>query len=79
MENTQSAFLSDPKVAKRYDVHPRTLYRWDDDPEVEFPKPHYIGRRKYRSVAELEQWERKRAAGKRRRDDEVTQPAETAG
>jgi hypothetical protein len=55
--------MPDPVVARqRYRVDPRTLYRWDRQPELNFPKAVVINRRKYRRVAELESWERERAA-----------------
>jgi len=52
--------LPDPRVALRYHVSPRTLYRWDEQPELGFPKPIRINRRKYRRVKQLEIWERQR-------------------
>lgn len=54
--------LPDPLVAQRYDVTARTLYRWDDQPKLNFPKPIRINGRKYRSVRDLENWERQRVA-----------------
>jgi predicted DNA-binding transcriptional regulator AlpA len=54
--------LPDPQVCRRYSVTPMTLWRWDHDEALGFPKPIRINRRKYRDVAELEAWERKRAA-----------------
>ena len=55
--------LPDPVVARqRYRVDPRTLYRWDKQPELNFPKPIVINRRKYRYRHQLEAWERQRAA-----------------
>jgi predicted DNA-binding transcriptional regulator AlpA len=50
--------LPDPQVWKRYGVTAMTLYRWDHNPALNFPKPVVIGRRKYRDEAELELWER---------------------
>jgi len=55
-------YLPDPQVAKRYGVSSMTLWRWDHDPHISFPKPIRINRRKYRDEAELEAWERSRAA-----------------
>jgi predicted DNA-binding transcriptional regulator AlpA len=55
-------YLPDPQVCQRYGVSAMTLWRWDHDPRVNFPKPIRINRRKYRDEAELEAWERKRAA-----------------
>jgi len=46
-------------VAQRYHVCPRTLARWDLDPDLGFPPPVVIRRRRYRSLAELEAWDAK--------------------
>jgi predicted DNA-binding transcriptional regulator AlpA len=35
-----------------------TGWRWENDPELNFPKPYYIGRFKYFAEDELEAWER---------------------
>jgi hypothetical protein len=52
--------LPDPQVARRYNVVPRTLYRWDAQPALGFPKPLRINGRKYRRIEQLENWERQR-------------------
>jgi predicted DNA-binding transcriptional regulator AlpA len=54
--------LPDPQVAARYGINPRTLYRWDEQPTLGFPRPLRINHRKYRRIAELESWERSRVA-----------------
>jgi hypothetical protein len=61
--------LSDPEyigsrqVKRRYgDVSDMALWRWLHNPKVNFPKPTIINRRRYWRVAELEAWERRRAA-----------------
>ena len=58
----ETRYLPDPQVAKRYGVSSMTLWRWDRDPRVNFPKPIRIHRRKYRDVAELIAWEAARAS-----------------
>jgi len=40
----EDGWLADSKVARRYDVHPRTLPRWDLQVELQFPKPRYVKR-----------------------------------
>ena len=57
------ALLSDPQVAKRYQVDPRTIKRWDEDSDLKFPPAAYINGRKYRDVAALDAWDKWRAAG----------------
>jgi hypothetical protein len=56
-----SGLLPDSQVAQRYKVDPRTIARWDQRPELDFPRPVRINTRKYRSIEALELWERKRA------------------
>ena len=46
-----------PKVAERYGVHVRTIERWIEDPELQFPRPVYIRRRRYIKADELRAWE----------------------
>jgi predicted DNA-binding transcriptional regulator AlpA len=53
--------LPDSHVAKRYGVSHMTLWRWDHDPGLNFPKPIRIKNRKYRDEDELERFERERA------------------
>lgn len=38
-----------------------TLWRWLNDPEMDFPKPVYIGKRRYWREAELAEWLKARA------------------
>jgi lipopolysaccharide export system protein LptC len=55
--------LSTPRVAARYDVSTRTIERWEEDEDLEFPEPDLrIYKRKYWKVKTLERWERARAA-----------------
>jgi hypothetical protein len=53
--------LPDRKVAERYDVAVRTLERWDAIPDLGFPPPVYIRRRRYRVIAKLDEWDRRNA------------------
>jgi hypothetical protein len=55
-----SGLLPDSQVAQRHKVDPRTIARWDQRPELDFPKPFRINNRKYRSIEQLEIWERAR-------------------
>lgn len=50
--------LPDRLVAERYDCTVRTLERWDEKPELGFPSPVYVRRRKFRELSKLEAWER---------------------
>jgi DNA-binding transcriptional MerR regulator len=53
--------IPDREVAERYGVVARTLRRWEENPELGFPKALLINRRKYRDEDELIAWERARA------------------
>jgi hypothetical protein len=43
-------------VYQRHDFADATLARWDDDPNMNFPKPILINGRKHRRVCEIEAW-----------------------
>jgi len=38
------------------DVNAMTLHRWLNNPDLNFPKPHYIGRRRYWREADIIAW-----------------------
>ncbi len=46
-------------VAKRYGRHVRSIERWIDDPQLDFPRPITIRRRRYILAAELLAWEQR--------------------
>jgi excisionase family DNA binding protein len=46
-----------PKVAERFGVHVRTIERWIEDTDLQFPRPVYIRRRRYIKADELRAWE----------------------
>lgn len=50
-----------PKVRKRYGISEMTMWRWENNPSVEFPSPIVINRRKFYRVDELSVWEAKRS------------------
>ena len=52
--------VPDPEVCGRYGVSAMTLWRWDQDQNLNFPKPVRIRRRKYRDAAELDAFDRAR-------------------
>ena len=54
---SKPGLVPDRLVAERYDVTVRTLERWDATPGLEFPKPVYIRRRRFREVSELDRWD----------------------
>lgn len=56
--------LPDSKARKRYGVSEMTFWRWDRNPDLGFPAPVIINRRKYRRLSDLRAWEAARAARK---------------
>jgi predicted DNA-binding transcriptional regulator AlpA len=57
MSSTSSSrkLVPTPKVCHRYgDVSPSTVWRWEHDPEMNFPKPVRIKGRKYWRESELD-------------------------
>ena len=60
----EGKLIPDRLVALRYDVHVRTLARWDATPGLGFPAPIYIRRRRYREIEKLDRvGQRQRAQG----------------
>jgi predicted DNA-binding transcriptional regulator AlpA len=53
-------WLPDPKVCERYKISSMTLWRWDHDPELNFPKAIRIRGRKFRRLGELRAWDAER-------------------
>jgi hypothetical protein len=52
--------IPDKLVALRYSVCLRTLWRWDRDPRLGFPRAVVIRGRKYRKEHELDAFDRAR-------------------
>jgi hypothetical protein len=50
----EKRLLPDDKVCDRYSISLMTLWRWDRDPELNFPKAIRIRGRKYRDEGELD-------------------------
>ena len=70
--------LPDPAVAKRYGVHPFTLRRWDENPELGFPPVIMVNGRRYREIAKLDAWDRKNSREAATRRVGLTPPAPEA-
>jgi hypothetical protein len=62
MKDKSKRLLPDSKVCERYGVVPYTLWRWDHDPESDFPRAIRINGRKYRVEDELDEFDARRAA-----------------
>ena len=57
-----SQLLPTRLVCKRYGVSDRTISRWERDPDLQFPQPVTINKRKYYPEAALTAFDRDRAA-----------------
>ncbi|CDX22099.1 conserved hypothetical protein [Mesorhizobium plurifarium] len=55
-------YIPAPKVLERYHISDMSLHRWLKNPELNFPKPLVINRRRYFLETDLIAWERARAA-----------------
>lgn len=55
-------YLTAPQVRQWYNVTDMTIWRWLKNPELQFPTPTVINRRRYWRERELVEWERKQAA-----------------
>jgi predicted DNA-binding transcriptional regulator AlpA len=60
----EDAYLPAKTVRARYSVSFMSIHRWLHDPELNFPKPIYIGRYRYWRLRDLVAWERGRAASR---------------
>lgn len=56
-------YMTTAEVCGRYSVTDMTLWRWSKRPELNFPKPLMIARRRYYRVADLVRWENEQAEG----------------
>jgi hypothetical protein len=71
----KSVLLPDPLVAKRYNVHPHTLRRWDDNPALGFPPVVMVNSRRYREAEKLDAWDRKNSREAATRRAGLTPPS----
>jgi predicted DNA-binding transcriptional regulator AlpA len=53
-KETRDELVPDPEVCREFSITSMTLYRWDHDPELGFPPPVRIRKRKFRSRRALE-------------------------
>jgi hypothetical protein len=56
--------LTSGAVCARYSICGRTLSRWEQAAELEFPQPTVINRRKYYDELALTEWDQKQARGR---------------
>lgn len=56
-EGALPQLLTSEEVEARYSIGRMTLWRWLRDPEMGFPRPVYIGRRRYWNRDAIRAWE----------------------
>lgn len=61
MQTSENRFLTGPQVQQRYGISEMTMWRWENNEDLKFPKPMVVGRRKYFREEDLTAWERERA------------------
>jgi predicted DNA-binding transcriptional regulator AlpA len=64
-------YLPAARVRRRYNITDMGLYRWVSDEDREFPKPMYIGERRYWRLSELIAFERRAASQPRAAHDHM--------
>jgi hypothetical protein len=66
-DDSQKVYIPATKVRERYGgISDMSLWRWERNPEMGFPAPITINRRRYWRLTDLERWEylrERRAAG----------------
>jgi hypothetical protein len=58
--NESRPMVAAPLVCKQFGITPRTRQRWELDPEMGFPRPSVINKRKYFYVDEIEEFKIRR-------------------
>src|SRR5262245_45071076 len=56
-----TGYLAEAEVVRRLNVTTRTLVRWDETPELNFPPVIVVRKRRYRKIADLDAWEKAQA------------------
>jgi hypothetical protein len=51
--------VPDPRVCREFGITAMTLWRWDEDPTLDFPPPIKIRKRKFRSRHALDKFKRR--------------------
>ena len=54
-------YLTAAHICDRYKISATSLWRYERDPSLGFPKPFVVKRRKLYDEAAVEEWERKRS------------------
>jgi predicted DNA-binding transcriptional regulator AlpA len=63
MSDHPDKLITNPAVARLFNVAPRTIFNWVVRPELNFPRPLIIGARRYFSEAQILAWKASRVMG----------------
>jgi predicted DNA-binding transcriptional regulator AlpA len=64
MSKIESNWLGGRQTADYLNVTTMTIWRWERDPKLSFPKPTVINDRKYWARSDINDWMRRQATGK---------------
>jgi predicted DNA-binding transcriptional regulator AlpA len=64
MSDNPDEYLTTADLKRRYNRSSQTFWRWNNDPELGFPKPITIKNRLFYRRSEIEEWERRMAASR---------------
>ena len=64
MSKTEAEWLGGTQTAEHLGVTSMTIWRWERDDKLAFPKPTVIRDRKYWNRQDLDKWMRRLATGK---------------
>jgi predicted DNA-binding transcriptional regulator AlpA len=76
MKTPESEWLGGAQLRRMLGITGMTLWRWEKDPELNFPRPTIIRERKYWSRAAINEWMRNAAVSKARRTRDVSNDRE---
>jgi predicted DNA-binding transcriptional regulator AlpA len=63
---SESGYITSAQLRARFGgISDMTLWRWLNRPEMHFPKPAIIERRRYWRIAEIESWEESQLRSRR--------------
>lgn len=71
MSKMESEWIGGAQLAAMLGITTMTLWRWERDAKLGFPRPTVIRDRKYWSRADINEWMRAQAVGKASRAERV--------
>jgi predicted DNA-binding transcriptional regulator AlpA len=69
MESNEAVWLTASQLTRRFGISQMSLWRWLQDPRLNFPAPVQIRERNYWRLDEIVAWEREAAAKSAARRD----------